>query len=119
MTGEQFDAMIERMALAVCNSIRHDHGLPPLADMGAVEASGQYRRQAAAAYSAQAEKTNMADDTNVISMKPRVVSTLTTEQRLALMTKYEDALCQIADAAEAKQSFASLRRIAAETLGIK
>lgn len=61
----------------------------------------------------------MVTETNVVAQKLRPAAELTTEQKLALMARYEDALCRIADAPEAKLSFSDLRRIAAEALGIK
>jgi hypothetical protein len=53
MGGAEFDAMIVRMALAICNAVRADHGLPPIADMAVVEDPEMFYRQARAAYAAQ------------------------------------------------------------------
>ena len=46
------DATIERMAVAICNTIRTRHNLPPLNSIANVEDSVFYREQARAAYRA-------------------------------------------------------------------
>lgn len=61
----------------------------------------------------------VATDSNIVALKPKAPPPFTVEQKLALLMKYEDALCRIADAPERKFSFDDLRRVAAEALGIK
>lgn len=51
--------LIDAMAVAICNSIRRDHGLSPIEDMSNVECPDTFRRQAAAALAAAA--TSVSD----------------------------------------------------------
>ena len=59
----------------------------------------------------------MADD-NVVALKPLAPPPFSNEQKLALMVKYEDALCRIADAPRGR-TLEEARAIACEALGIK
>ena len=51
------DSMIDRVTLAICNSIRLEHDLPTLRDLSGVEGVVAYRRQARAAIASMYQST--------------------------------------------------------------
>lgn len=58
MTAEQFDAMIERMALAIANTIRAEFKMAPIVKLDDAERA-RYLPQARAAYAAQGDRGHL------------------------------------------------------------